>query len=516
MFGVRWRSYPFYKLTSKFNIMRIILLLSLGLCLVFSCNSFEEIEVPEYDAEFAVPIIENASIRFPDLWQNDDPNQSLVIESDGRIVYKYKSPKAVVETLDLLPTLTVLLMETVPENSNKVPISSSIPIDLIIREAQIIGGVFLLTFETDAPPSANTNITFSIPEITKDGVPLEIETNTLTNSTPLIDLTGYVISPTDNQLTINYEAVNQAGVPQELYNITMSSTPQVQVLKGFLGQQIQTIPPDIIPIDLYDDRFLNGTLRFAEPRISAIIENAFGVPVRSQIDLLNAHRTDGEIVPIEFDAIDQIDIGFPSIMEIGSTKFTELYLDHTNSNIADVFNGGVTAIEYGLSAIINPENDSTLTSFLTDTSFFTVEVLVEIPMVISSNNFIANETYDFAFNDIGDIEKGEFKLIVENELPLEAGLQLYFIDAGGMTIDSLFQEVSTLIQGAPVDTEGNADGFSETITFIPVSAAQIQRIQQAQQLQVKANFKTSGSLKQPVTILADQEIRFRMGLRFKV
>ena len=317
-------------------------------------------------------------------------------------------------------------------------------------------------------------------------------------------------------MTINYEAVNETGVPQELRNITMSSTPQVQVLKGFVGRQVQTIPPDIIPIDLYDDRFLNGTLIFAEPRISALIENAFGVPVRSQIDLLNAYRTDGEIIPIEFEAIDQIDIGFPRVTEIGETRFTELFLDHTNSNIAEVFNGGVTAIEYGLSAIINPENDSSLTSFLTDTSFFTVEVLVEVPMVVSSNNFIANETYDFAFNDIGSIQEGEFKLVVENELPLEADLQLYFLDESGLVVDSLFQDIPTLIKGAPIDEMGNANDVAETTTFIPVTASQIQRIQQAQQLQVKAFFKTSGSLKQPVQLLATQEIRFRMGLRFKV
>lgn len=496
--------------------MRIPFLLFFGLCLLFSCNSYEDIELPEYEAEFAVPIIENASISFPDLWQNDDPNQSLIIEPDGRIVYKYKSPKAFVETLDLLPTLTVLLLETVPENSNKVPISSSIPIDLIIEEAQIIGGVFLLTFETDAPPSATTKVVFTIPEITKDGVALEIETNTLTNSTPLVDLTDYIIRPTANELTINYTAINQTGVPQTLSNITMSSTPQVQVLKGFVGRQIQTIPTDIIPIDLYDDRFLNGTLFFAEPSISALIENAFGVPVRSQIDILNAYSIDGEQIPIEYDAIDQIDINFPLVDEIGATKFTELSLDHTNSNIAEVFNGGVTAIEYGLSAIINPENDSSLTSFLTDTSFFTVEVLVEIPMVVSSNNFIANETYDFAFNEVGDIQEGEFKLIVENELPLEAGLQLYFLSENGVTIDSLFQDVPTLIQGAPVDEAGTASSAAETITYISVTAQQIQRIQQAQQLQVKAFFKTSGERKQPVKLLATQEIRFRMGLRFKV
>ena len=494
--------------------MRYFLLLSVGLIFLYSCNELEDIETPEYQAEFAVPIIEEASISFPDLWQNDDPNQSLVIESDGRIVYKYKSPKAVVETLDLLPTLTVLLLETVPENSNRVPISSSIPIDLIIKEAQIIGGVFLLTFEAEGIPSTSSKVVFTIPEITKDGVPFEVETNTLLKSTELVDLTGYIIRPIDNQLTINHTAFDEAGNPIKLSNITMSSTPQVQVLKGFVGRQIQTIPVGTIPIDIYDERFLNGSLTFAEPSISALIENAFGVPVRSRVDVLNAYRSDGPPVPIVYDAIDAVDIQFPSVHEIGETKFTELSLNHTNSNIAQVFSSQVTAIEYGLSAIINPENDTSITSFLTDTSFFTVEVLVEVPMIVSSNNFMATEIYDFAFNDIGDIEEGEFKLIIENELPLEADLQLYFLNEAGFAIDSLFQEVPTLLKGAPVNQEGIATTAAETITYIPVTRKQIQRIQTAQQLQVQASFKTSGSLKQPVQLLATQEIRFRMGLRF--
>jgi len=501
--------------TSLFTYCFVLIAVLLG-----SCNALEEeVSVPDYHPEFAVPIIKDAIINIPDIWQSNDPNQSLVIEPDGRMIFQYKSPQTTVLATEVLGgTLTYILTETFSESGTKITLlPPDLGIELAVGEAFVKSGQLNITFLSNNIFGDTLDIRFTIPELSKDGMPLEITTSAALAGSLSIDVSEYTVTPNNNQITVNYTATNSTGVPQDLQSVTVFFVPRVQVLKGFLGRQVQVIPQATIPIDLFDDRFLNGTIQFAEPRISAQLENAFGVPVRSQIDILNAHRANGLIIPIDARAIDNKDINYPTIEEIGESKSTELFLDHTNSNLPQVFSEAVTAVEYGLTAIINPENDSSIVSFVTDTSFFTVQVFVEIPVIGSAANFVVEDTYEVDFTAIEeDIQEGEFKLIVENAVPVEANIQFYFLDNTGNVIDSLFQERATLVEGAPVDEQGNTTGTTETTSFIPVTAAQLNQIRQAHSLQVHALFKTSGANRQAVPILANQEIQFRLGLKFKI
>ncbi len=490
--------------------------------LLFGCRDIADTELPDYEPEFAIPIIEDAIVSIPAIWQSNDPNQSLAISPDGQLVFKYASPETTIQAKDLLGgTLAFLLRATVPMNDDKVPLlPDDLGVELSVEEAVLIGGLFNLTYNTDNFSGDSIDIVFTVPELTKDGMPLQLMTNSAQTNFISASIEGYIARPTNNQLTITYTATNKSGVPQELSNITMLFSPQIQVLKGFLGRQQIIIPTDIIPIDLFDDRFLNGTIQFAEPKISARAENAFGVPVRTQIDILNAFRPNGEAVLIDARAIDQQDINYPSVSNIGTSEVTELYLDHTNSNLPVVFNEEVTAVEYGLTAVINADNDSTITSFLTDTSFFKIQVFVEVPVIGSVKNFSSEGTYEVSlaeeFDDIEAIKKAEMKLIIENGIPLEAKVQVLFLDKNGGVLDSLFQEQRTIVDGAPIDTRGFTTGIQETINFIPITAQQMAAIQQTEAIQVKALFNTSGSLKEPVHILDTQELRVRMGMRFSL
>ena len=157
-----------------------------------------------------------------------------------------------------------------------------------------------------------------------------------------------------------------------------------------------------------------------------------------------------------------------------------------------------------------------ITVFIEDTSTFKAEVIVEVPVVGRVNNFTATENFEVPFADIDAISEGEFKLIVENELPIGAALQFYFLKGNKQIIDSLFQDIPQLVASATVDKNRNVTQTNETTTFIPISAAKMENIIEANQVQVKAVFQTAGNGLQDVTIKADQRINFRMGLRFKL
>ncbi len=488
--------------------------------LLFSCSDLADTQLPEYEPEFAIPLIEDAIVTIPAVWQSNDPNQSLIISPEGQLIFRYESPESTIQAKEVLGgTLTFLLSETVPMNDNKVPLlPDDLDIELNVEESMLAGREFNLTYNTNDFSSDSIDIVFTIPELTKDGMPLQLVTNSAQPNFVSASVEGYTVRPTNNQLTITYTAINKAGIPQELSNITMFFSPEIQDLIGFLGRQEIDISPGTIPIDLFDDRFLNGTIQLAEPKISARAENAFGLPVRIQIDILDAIRPNGETVIIDASAIDQQDINYPSVNDIGTSEMTEIFLDHTNSNLATVFNEEVTAVEYDLTAVINADNDSTITSFLTDSSFFKIQVFVEVPVIGSAKNFSTEGTYGVSFadelEDIESIKEGEIKLIVDNGIPLEATVQVNFLDQNGEVLDSLFQEQRIIAAGAPIDATGFTRGTQETINFIPITANQIDAIERTEAIQVKALFNTSGSLKQPVHIIDTQELRVRMGLRF--
>jgi len=486
---------------------------SIVLLLLMACSKAED-ELPnlEYTAEFAIPVIKDGAISFTELWQNRDPNQSLLIQPDGRLVFRYESEQIAVTTLDILGELEFPIIAGLPDTVSVLPFE--LPANITIQEALISGGILLFQFQ--AIKDGSSEVTFELPQITLNDEPLIIRTGTFSGSTIPVNLAGYTFRPqNNNELIIRYTAMDQEGNRIILENAGIIARPVLTFVKGSWGREEFQLNPTTIAIDLYDDRFLNGNVRFTEPTITAYLESSFGVPIRSRIDILNAHTKRGFPLPIDASAIDGIDINYPLLEERGQSKKTVLQLDYTNSNIVEVFDAQVDQLEYGLTAIANPDDNPILTSFVEDTSTFKAQVVVEVPVVGRTSNFITNETFEAPFEKISEIAEGEFKLITENELPVAAELQLYFADDQGVILDSLFAATAQIVAAAPVDKEGDVTGSKETITFISVSAEKMDRLIKAHQIRVRAAFQTSNKGSQNVIIRADQFVHFRMGLKFK-
>ena len=485
-----------------------------SLLFLVACNDVaDEIDGTTYEPEFAIPVISDASVSFVELWQNNAPGQSLVVQPDGGLVFRYESEPIEVSTIDFVGALEFPIITSLPDDTiARLPFV--LPANIIIEEAALSGGILILQFQPIL--DRFVDITFTLPNITLNGLPLSIQTNGFSGTTLPVDLSGYTFKPIENELEISYTAIDGEGNKIILENAGIITRPSLQFVRGTWGRQEFPLATTTIPIDLYDERFLNGNLRFSQPSITAIIESSFGVPIRSQVDTLNAITREGEVLPIDASAIDGVDINFPLLSERGSSKETILQIDYTNSNIVEVFDAEVVALQYGLTAITNPEDDLDLPVFIEDTSTFKAQVIVEVPVVGSTESFTARETFDVPFEDIDQIAEGEFKLIIENELPIGAELQFFFIEGNKQIIDSLFQSTLQVVEAAPVDDNGNVTAAAETTTFIPIDAAKMQNIIEADKVQVKAIFQTAGDGLQDVVIKADQQLNFRMGLRFKI
>jgi len=461
----------------------------LSLLFLFACSGDVVVDADDiaYEAEFAIPVIKDASVSFTELWQNNVQGQSLIVGPAGELVFRYESDPVQVTTLDIIGALEFPVVTGLTDTISRLPFA--LPANLVIEAAAISGGVLLFQFKPIG--DRLVDITFTLPHIKLNGEPLEIKTNGFSGSTLPVDLLGYTFEPDGNELEIRYTAVDTEGNQVELENAGIIARPRLTFVKGTWGREEFPLPSATVPIDLYDERFLN-------------------------IDLLNAYSAEGEKIPIDASAIDGVDINYPLLTERGVRKETILQIDFTNSNIVEVFDTQPTELEYGLTAIANPEDDQDLMVFIEDTSVFKAQVIVEVPVIGSTESFTAKETFEVPFEDIDQISEGEFKLIVENELPVGAQLQFYFIKGEKQIIDSLFQTIPQLVEAATVDDNGDVTTAAETTTFIPIDADKMQNIVEADRVQVKAVFQTAGDGQQDVVIKMDQTINFRMGLKFKI
>jgi hypothetical protein len=176
---------------------------------------------------------------------------------------------------------------------------------------------------------------------------------------------------------------------------------------------------------------------------------------------------------------------------------------------------------YHVEGLANANADPNLIGFLTDSSTIGMNVKVELLLEGQLENFAADQTLNLDFGNFADttlFDSAEFKLVTENRMPLTSNLQIYFQDANGVLLDSLFAEgARDVIQSAPVNAaNGITTGTTRTETFIPFTAARFDALRRSAKIAVmKVFFTTAENGTVPVKILSDQGCTVKMGVRVK-
>jgi len=364
-------------------------------------------------------------------------------------------------------------------------------------------------------------VTVTIPTFTLDGVPFS---STLpapagpgaigTNVNFPDDLTGYRLETVGNTIPIHY-------VAHRLNSNIMDTLPEIAILfegfkasylEGYMGNSLYELDRDTIEIDFFEN-WTRGDVYFEDPKLTVTVENSFGIPVRSKANIVDIHTASGEILPLESIFLDSIDIDFPSLSEVGQTKYTYFDFNTDNSNIEEILGATPVLVDYDMDALPNPDSITTIRGFVTDSSVIKVQVEVELPVWGSADGFVARDTLDVNFSTYENVENVEFKIVTENEIGLDVGLQIYFADGNGMVVDSLLPMVETIMSAAPVDDEGNATGVGEKTTFINFDSSRFNNVRDAQKLYLRVYFSTVNDGTESVKVYAEDEMRIRVGMK---
>jgi hypothetical protein len=522
------------------HILRSFLLLLLSCIAWQACkkSDFEQAELGDHTAEFAFPLF-TTDLKLKDLLFNvlNDTlsGDTIFINPDNTMTLFYSGDVAQKPATDIFKFIESGL---VPLSSDTVSNPIQTPNGVSISQAKLSGGTMSFVFSN--PLSDTITGFFEIPELNRNGegfkhpfILLPNEQNRVFGS---FDMNGYELNSSSNTLTFQYAAYLPNGTKIKVPN-QANGFPNVfavflnlkfSYVQGYWGYQLYPLTRDTIEIDI-NQTDLRGDIKVVNPKVTMRVRNSWGFPTRGIIKYLSFIGQNGEELQLQGTAFqndgtnDYADFAYPSFIagELGQEKITDIYMDESNSNIADIFNLQPTRLVYEVDGVSNAQLDPNLIGFMTDQSVLGLQMRVELVLEGSAKNFGAEQTLDLNFDGFGsldsaNIESVEFKLVSENGTPVDINAQIYFRDEAGTDIDSLFDAgAKNILNAAPVNNHGIASGVTRTETFIPMTAARFDRIRTTKTAFMKAYFTTAQGGTIPVKLLADNSSTVKLGIKVK-
>lgn len=496
---------------------------------LFSCNQFDELENLDrvaYDAEYAIPLVDTkTSLR--EVLEDFEDNSTIFIDPDGLIRFRYVDEVTTQTSDDIFASINESLPPLIPITSPNMALPFSNPDGLQIDRLDLKGGSLIYYYENRNPESVNVRITF--PQVTKNATPLTFQQTvagysgsgnppTGTNLFAPASLAGFRIQTLNDSVYVQYEATLPGGAQAPLSNFVIRLQDLAfSYAEGYFGNFLYEGSRDTLVIDFFDN-WIRGDIYFEEPKITLNVENSFGIPTSAVVNVLDVITVKQNILSLESPFVDNgIEFPYPTMSEIGQVKRGSFSFTKENSNIDVILGAGPTAIDYDVDAITNPNNNPNIRGYITDSSYYKVNMEVELPLYGKASGFVARDTFEVKFDSYEDVDDAEFKLVVDNAIPLDVEVQAYFLDDNNAVIDSLLDAPQRIVEAAPVNTQGEATGTTRKISFAPFPEDRFKNIKtNARRIALVTSFSTLNNGNTSVKIYSDQEVKIKMGVKLGV
>jgi hypothetical protein len=509
------------------NVHLLFAAFALGV-LVWGCSHFNDLEGIETvgdDAEFAIPLI-RTSVSMADLLEKLDKYTFLDTDSSGLILLRYRGDVVTKTSQEIFQSIQQALPPAIPVIDTVMPLPLVTPEGIEIDYVEMKSGMMQYVFNSLHEDDLTVKVRF--PQVIKpNGDVLEFNhVVDYSNSTPVIPFPPFVsydlkdhklVADAEGNLRIEYIALRSNGQRDTVSNFNIALTNlKFSYAEGYFGNQLHDGGRDTIQIEFFET-WTQGNVYFEDPKIYVNVFNSFGVPTRSIVNVFDIYTADGSVLSVQSDAIDNgIDFEYPQLPdEIGEARITRFSFTKDNSNIDVVLGSKPVALDYDVDAITNPDSITAIRGFITDSSRYTVSVEVELPIYGRSSEYVVVDTVEVDFGAYENVSEMEFKVWAENHLPVNVGIQAYFLDAAGMVIDSMLQTPQTLVKAAPVNSEGEVLNPVTHVLYVPVNGARLENLRQAKQILLNAAFSTYDNGSTSVKVYADQQVHIGVGLRLK-
>jgi hypothetical protein len=382
-----------------------------------------------------------------------------------------------------------------------------------------------LSYTVSSTTQLNATISVTMPNVKRNGIAVSevINVNPLTNSEGTIsfnnteaDLSSDASHPF-NKVPFEYNLkVSSNNSP-----VTFNSTDHVQFdlrlispdfdyVKGYFGQRIENIDPEIVDLDIDDILSkLTGSFLVSSPVIKLNYSNSFAIPIEV---VFNAEGKNGDrsvnlgLAPLS--------VNYPSApgaRDISST----FIIDKNNSSLPDLISLPPGKIDISGSAKMNPDGDPNHSrdNYVFGNSRFLGSMEVEVPLEFRFNNFQLSDTIDNFLKDEdssfdgSDFEKIQLALTAKNGFPLGISVKLSLYDSVTRTIKSTV-DATDLLKPASIDNTGKANTPAESAVNILLNSDFFNSVNSADKIIFRFTLVTSDNGTKDVKIYSDYKLSF--------
>lgn len=411
-------------------------------------------------------------------------------------------------------------------------INDQVDVDLTLDNGELLNTVTLnegsINYSINYGLRENAQVVISLPYITMNGNSIRevidvtsdhINTQVINGS---IDLTGHTIDLTANGTNTNYiEANIEASIISSGEIVPFSTTDEIvadleitdlsiEYVEGYLGNTTESITPDTINIDLFNNEF-SELISLAAPVMTLRMTNSAGIPVTGDLSGITAFNSESSTQLTSPGLLDELVINYPENAD-APDAVTEVELTRDNSNLPDVFNSNPEGIAYEVQIETNPTENTSINNFLNDDSKIDVTMNVDVPMYGSIRGFVIEDTLDFSFETENFLKSAMLRTVIENQFPVDADIQLYFTDENYNVLDSLFSEGERLVQSSSIDDDGELVSATTSETDITLTGEKLEHLLGASKVILYSKLETANGGQQDAKFYTHYEMNIKLGV----
>ncbi|MFT7120246.1 MAG: hypothetical protein ACJAZ9_000416 [Neolewinella sp.] len=484
-------------------------------------EDLSRIDEVRVDADYAIPLIDS-KVRLDDLIGDVTDDVSLAVDPDGLLRFRYSGEVVAVGSDVVFSRLDQIAAGIfLPITRERTAAPFVLPGDVELDVLRVKGG--LLSYNLTNAYNRPVTVSLSLPDARLNGAPLvitaELPANDGTGDIPSIsnvltpvDLSMYELNTVQDSIYIVYTITDGNGFqlqPSENTVVVITGL-RFDYVEGYLGQNLYPGGRDTISVNFFDN-YQEGDIRFADPTISMTLTNSFGVPARALIDVLNVIDNEGNVIPIEGSGVtDGFDFDYPLIP--GDFAVTTFVFDTSNSNLADILSARPIALDYEVNAIINPDADTNVRGFLTDTAYYRARVDVDLPLVGSADQFTLRDTIPLnIMEEYENVTAVTFRLTTKNGLPIDLEIEGTFLDANDNVLADLTDGELVILEAGEPDVTGNIYTQRVVTKDILLEDARLDAVRDAAKLVLSLRVTTAGGGTDFVRVTNLQELEVLLG-----
>ncbi|MEZ5196059.1 MAG: hypothetical protein R2764_06560 [Bacteroidales bacterium] len=529
-----------------------LLFLLFGLLVLPACIDkeldFDNIKSQNWNSIWAIPLV-NSILTLEDFITdttgiiNEDETGlvTLVYESEELISYRAEEFIDIPDQEKLLNEEFVLPDTTVGATfSVDVPFSFLLELDepgLRIDSSIMKNGVYRFTLSTNLNKS-DARVDVIVPNIVYAGTqePLQFGFDLYYGKgikeivkDTLIDLIGYSMKFEDSQEALNelliyttVTVVEDGSNNLSPYFLTLNNSFEDLLysrLFGYVGQEILELQ-DTVMINIFAINE-DGYFSFGPESVGLELEimNSFGLPVLIDIERFQACRGGSNPDSVDIYIFGEgnpsvIDLNYPTINNIGGEALTQVI--STTSNINEALEISPDKLLIELKSYLNPDGDTTLYNFVLDTSEIRANMTLSLELFGGVNGFKVVDTADFTLEQLDEINALQFVVDIENGFPINAIVQIEFVDSVYNVLHSLLPPndqlmIAGITGGAP---DYKVISPSQKTTFFEMDRDQLESIAETKKVIISAVFSTNEG--QLVKIFSDYSIDLKLGAKVEL